>query len=191
MPCHIIITTVLDLWDASWLSLEVGPLSREQSLDLITDIAGSSVANGYGLRLTEIADGLPAQLVPASASLAYQARRGSTDVTSFILLDRESSSSFRRMSAARPSAKLLIHAAARLNPQRIPRDELQHHLVKALGWSEEEFQRNLDHCLDLFVLQGASELRMHKLFAQFVQEAQTLDVWPHHLQMSCGCRSPG
>jgi hypothetical protein len=48
MPCHVIMTTLLDRWDAGWLSLELEPLSREMSLDLITAIAGSDLANQYG-----------------------------------------------------------------------------------------------------------------------------------------------
>ena len=65
-------------------------------------------------------------------------------------------------------ARLLLHAAARLNPQRIVRDELQYHLTEAVGWSASEFQRRLDACLDLHVLQDGVELRMHQLFAAFI-----------------------
>ena len=175
MPCHVIITTLLDRWDG-WVSLEVKPLSREISLDLIADIAGGNLAGQYGQRLAEIADGLPVQLVSASASLAYQARRGHVDAASFILLDRKARGSFSGVyQLLPPSARLLVHAAARLNPQRIPRDELKRHLIEAVGWSEGEFQRHLDGCLDLFVLQGESELQMHQLFARFVLDTQRSD----------------
>jgi hypothetical protein len=169
MPCHVIMTTLLDRWDAGWLSLEVEPLSREMSLDLIAAIAGNDLANQYGQQLVEVADGLPVQLVPTSASLRRQARRGNAETASFILLDQKTQGSFSGVyQFLPPSARLLVHAAARLNPQRIPRDELKRHLVEAVGWSEGEFKRHLDGCLDLFVLQGGNELRMHQLFARFV-----------------------
>ena len=173
MQCHVIVTTLLDRWDAGWLSLEVKPLSQDQSLNLIRDIAGDNLANKYGERIAEIADGLPVQLVPASASLARQARRGNAETASFILLDQKAHGSFSGVyQLLPPSERLLVHAAARLNPQRIPRDELKRHLVEAVGWSEGEFQRHLDGCLDLFVLQGASELRMHQLFARFLLDTK-------------------
>ena len=57
----------------------------------------------------------------------------------------------------------------RPNPQRIPADELRRHLTEGAGWSDGECQRHLDACLDLHLLQGGSELRLHQLFAGFLR----------------------
>jgi tetratricopeptide (TPR) repeat protein len=168
MPCHVLMTTVLDRWDAGWLAFPVEPLSARASVGLIEGIAGNEVAVRYGARLAELAGGLPVQIVPAAAILAYEARRGRLN-TAVLTLTQEAQESFLGVyQQLELPARLLLHAAARLNPQRIAREELQYHLTEAVGWSASEFQRWLDTCLDLHVLQDGVELRMHQLFATFI-----------------------
>jgi hypothetical protein len=66
--------------------------------------------------------------------------------------------------------RLVLHAAARLNPQRIVVDEIRHELIVGAGWDGKEATRHLDTCRDLQLLQGDTDLRMHQLFARFVRE---------------------
>jgi hypothetical protein len=146
MPCHVLITTVLDRWDGGWRELRVKPLSTPQSLDLIAGIAGSDIARDHGERLAALAGGLPVQLVPASATLAYEARRGHK--TTALTLTQEARQSYSGVyKQLEPPARLLLHAAARLNPQRLLRQDLRSHLGEGAGWSEADFQRALYACL--------------------------------------------
>jgi tetratricopeptide (TPR) repeat protein/predicted phosphodiesterase len=168
MACHVLITTVIERWDPGWLSLEVKPLSRAASLELIEQLAGRQVAERYGGQLAALAGGLPVQICPTAATLAYEARRGRLDSVR-MTLTREARESFRGVYEHLESlARLLLHAAAFLNCQRMAREELYRHLEQASGWSDVEFQRLLDACLDLHVLEGGAELRMHQLFAAFL-----------------------
>lgn len=168
MPCHVLMTTTLDMWSAGWVTVPVSPLSRPEALELVERIAGAEVAMRFGGRLADLADGLPVQIVPASATLAYEARRGRLDRASLTLTE-EAHTSFRGVyDQLEAPAQLLLHAAARLNPQRIPRGELQLHMTEGAGWATGEFQRRLDACLDLHLLQDGPELRMHQLFASFL-----------------------
>jgi hypothetical protein len=77
--CHALITMTLDRWDAGWRALQVPPLSPEDSIDLIARIAGREVSERYGAQLATLAGGLLVQIVPASVTLAYEARRGRLD----------------------------------------------------------------------------------------------------------------
>lgn len=77
MRCHALLTTNLDRWDAGWNALEVPPLSPAESVELVGRIAGADVRARFGEHLAAVAEGLPVQLVPASATLAYEARRES------------------------------------------------------------------------------------------------------------------
>ncbi|MFZ1430537.1 MAG: metallophosphoesterase [Geminicoccaceae bacterium] len=169
MPCHVLMTSTLDRWDAGWQELTVPPLSPTESVELVAGIADAQVAQRFGPELARLAEGLPVQIVPASATLAYEARRGRLDAAS-ITLSQEARESFlgvyQQLDAP---ARLLLHAACRLDPQRIPRDELQHHLAEGAKWSGGEFQQHLDACLDLHLLQEGAELRMHQLFASFLR----------------------
>ena len=168
MPCHVLITTLVERWDAGWLTLPVKPLSAAASLELIEGLTDHEVADRYGKRLADLAGGLPVQLVPASATLAYEKLRGRLD-TAALTLTREASESFLGVytQLERP-IQLLLHAAAFLNAQRIPRGELKRQIVEAGDWSEAEFDRRLDACFDLHLLEGGAELRMHQLFASFL-----------------------
>jgi tetratricopeptide (TPR) repeat protein len=170
MPFHIVITTLLDRWDATgWHVLPVEPLSEDASMQLIESLAGHDVAQQHGRKLMDLAGGLPVQLVPNSATLAYEVRRGRSKAVP-LTLQRETSQSFRGVyDQLEAPAQLLLHAAARLNYQRVIVDELKSHLTEGCGWSEAEFQRNLDTCMDVHVLQGITEISMHQLFAMFIR----------------------
>jgi tetratricopeptide (TPR) repeat protein len=171
MPCHVIITTVLDCWEAAFESLEVKPLSPDASLQLIERIAGSELAQHHGSKLVELASGLPVQLVPQSATLVKAARRRGSQAHIALTLTQEARQSFGGVyEQLDQSSRLLLHTAARLNCQRIVRNELKHQLVVGAGWAEAEFEHRLDDCLDVYVLQGIDEIRMHQLFAAFVRD---------------------
>ena len=94
LPCHVVMTTLLDRWDASWSAIDVKPLSRQASIDLIAFFAGQALADLHGARLFEIADGLPVQLVPASAALGLASRRGDVDAASLALPTPQARGSF-------------------------------------------------------------------------------------------------
>lgn len=170
MPCHVLMTTVADRWDRGWQTLPVTPLPPDVSVDLIERIAGHEVATRFGARLAALAGGLPVQIVPASATLAHEARRGRLDAASLTLTEEAQESFLGVYRQLDPPARLLLYAAARLNAQCIPSDELQGHVTEAAGWSAGEFRRHLDACLDLHLLEGGVELRMHQLFARFVSD---------------------
>ena len=177
MACHVVITTLLDRWEVGWVAFDVTPLSRQDSINLIERTVGSSLANRYGTRLTDVAGGLPVQIIPRCSTLAHEEKRGRGGAASLALLDPKAKSSFSGVyQLLSASARLLLHAAARLSPQRIPSDELRSHMVKGVGWSEGEFADYLDACLDFYTLQGVSELRMHQLFAKFVLDIQASDA---------------
>nr|WP_294554043.1 hypothetical protein [uncultured Rhodopila sp.] len=155
-PCHVVATSLLDRWDARLPAIEVPRLTAGESLDLIAGIAGQALARRYGGQLAGSADGLPVQLVPASATLAHEARRGRVRMASRAALDPKAASSFEAAyRLLEPPAQVLLHAAARLNPQRIPREELQRQMKEALQWDADEFDSRLDACLDLQVLKGS------------------------------------
>ncbi len=75
MACHVLITSVIDIWDG-WQSQEVKPLGHEESLQLIKELGGSEVAEKYGEQLANLAGGLPIQICPAAITLAHEQRRG-------------------------------------------------------------------------------------------------------------------
>ena len=68
-------------------------------------------------------------------------------------------------------ARLLLHAAAILNPQPDMSAELSQHLREGTGWSAADFERALDTCLDLNLLDGATRSgACFELFAAFLRE---------------------
>jgi hypothetical protein len=67
-----------------------------------------------------------------------------------------------------PEPRLLLHAAAHLNPLRIQRDLLRGHVKEGLGWSDAQFDAHLNACFDLHLVEGDQELRLHQLFAAFL-----------------------
>lgn len=168
MPCHVLITSLSDRWPLEVKSVYVPPLSIPESLELIRCVGGLDVADRYGHALVELGGGLPVQLFPAAATLAYEARRGRLQSVSLVIT-REAQESFRlvyeRLDA---SVRLVLYAAAFLNGQRIPREILLSDLILATGWSEAECDRRADVCLDLHLLEGSTEFRMHQLFSAYV-----------------------
>ena len=173
-PQHVLMTTTLDQWDAGWRALLVEPLARDASLQLIAGIAASAGTAGaeasarLGPKLAERAGGLPVQLVPASIILAHQARRG-RGVDAALPTMPEAQGSFGGVyRLLGPKPQLLLQAAARFDPLRIPRDELQKGVVGGAGWAENEFFAHLGACLDLHVIEDGAEMRMHQLFAGFL-----------------------
>lgn len=175
MPCHVLITTVLDRWGPGWSTMEVEAFDLETSVELIEQLAGSEVAARHGQALADLAGGLPVQICPAATTLAYEARRGRLDSVRLEIAD-EARESFRLVyERLEPPVHLLLHAAAFLNGQRIPRQELYQHLKEATGWSEADFQRLLDTCLDLHLLDGDVDLRMHQLLSSFVLGTPLVD----------------
>ena len=106
--------------------------------------------------LARLAGGLPVQLSPAAATLAYEARRGRLDSVRLTLTHETHKSFFGVYEHLEPPVQLWLHTAALLNSQRIEQEELYQHLKEASGWSEVEFQRLLDTCLDLHLLEGSA-----------------------------------
>jgi tetratricopeptide (TPR) repeat protein len=167
MACHVLMTSTIDTWDG-WQAHEVKPLRHEESLELIKALGGSEVAEKYGEQLASLAGGLPIQICPAAITLAHEQRRGRLD-SARISLVPEADESFRLVyDRLEDPVRLLLHSAVLFN-QRIPRGELSTQLQKALGWSETDFEKRLDACFDLHLLEGASELKMHQLFVRFLQ----------------------
>jgi len=168
MPCHVLITTVSERWGAGWSCLAVEPLSNDTSLDLIEKLAGSEVLSRYGQALATLSGGLPMQICPAAATLAYEARRGRLDSVKLSIAPEARQSFGLVYERLEPTVHLLLHAAAFLNGQRISGQELYRQLETACSWSEEEFQGSLDVCLDLHLLEGGVELQMHQLLSAFL-----------------------
>ncbi len=172
MPCHVLVTTVRDVWNPGLPSVAVEPLPDHRSIELIEKLAGPEVAERHGAALAALSGGLPIQICPAAATLAYEARRGRLDSVR-LTMSSEASESFGLVyDRLEMPVQLLLHAAAFLNPQRIQPLELYGHLEEAAGWTEQEFQQRMDACLDLHLLEGGTELRMHQLFAMFVRSAR-------------------
>jgi hypothetical protein len=159
MPCHAVTTSVIDCWHMGWTVMPVDPLLDAVSLELIEKIAGQEVAVRYGQRLATLAGGLPVQIVAASNTRRREARRGRIESIN-LTLTQEAAQSFGVVYAQLEApARLLVHAAARLNCHRIIRNEIQRQFADAERWTASEFHRHLDMCLDLGVLEGEAYLQ--------------------------------
>jgi tetratricopeptide (TPR) repeat protein len=170
MPCHILVTTVLEISDPAWQYIKVPPLSPEHSVELVEGLAGREIAARYGNTIAEYAGGLPVQILPTAATLAHEQRRGRLD-SARINLAPEAAGSFRAVyDRLGQPARLFLHAAAFLNPQRIILEELSRHLRTGLAWSDADVGRALDTCLDVHLLEGTADLRMHQLFNGFLRQ---------------------
>jgi tetratricopeptide (TPR) repeat protein len=169
MPCHVVVTSVADCWDRSWQVVPVAALTDAVALDLVEQLAGPDLAVRHGARLVEFASGLPVQLVPRCLTLAKDIRRRGDSVIHALTDDTQESFGgvYERLD---PGPRLVLHAAARFNTQRIIADELQHVLAVATGWDADKMTSHLDVCRDVQLLQGDAELRMHQLFAKFVHD---------------------
>ena len=168
-PCQVLITTVLERWDPAFDLHEVKKLSPPDSQRLFGEICGPSVARRYGKELADFAGGLPVEICPLAAALAISERRGRiADIKPYLVPEAEAS--FRTPYEMLDSgAQLLLHAAAFLESQAIPLEELSLHLETAVGWNREQTGRHLDSCLDLHLIEGAKDLTMHQLVAGFLR----------------------
>jgi hypothetical protein len=94
-PCHALITTTLDCWGPGWDCREAPPLEDAVALEIVREVGGEAVAARLGAELVRQAGGLPIELVPVAASLAYEARRGRLEEATVAMAD-EATSSFRQ-----------------------------------------------------------------------------------------------
>ena len=173
MHCHIIATTCREPRETNWPLLLVSPLDTPTSLRLIEAVGGTLITPEIRTALAEHAQGLPVQLVPAAMTLVYQARRGH-DTSRIPTLNSRAVNSIQLVyGRLQKEDRLLLHAAAFLNSQRILREELAEHLVSGAGWRPEQFRKCLDNCQDLHLLRGVGDLRMHQLLTEFLLQ-QTL-----------------
>jgi tetratricopeptide (TPR) repeat protein/predicted phosphodiesterase len=167
-PGHTLLTSLLDSWGAVAPDLVVEPLPDVDALTLVEQLAGAEIARSHGAALLRQAGGLPVQLVPASATLKKEAERGRLDVVGLSLEPSTERSFGGVYQLLEPSAQLLLHAAARLESQAIASAALAEHLTAGANWTEALFRHHLTACLDLHLLDGAASLRMHQLFAAFL-----------------------
>ena len=168
MPCHVIITTVVDRWPSGMPMVLVEPLPDEKTLDLVRAIGGDAIVEKYGESVVKVSGGLPIQICPLAETLTREHKRGLDKHVEFARSDDANKSFERVYKALSPDQQLLVHTAARLNPQRILRDHLFRHLQEPEVMNETEVVRALDACMDLTLLQGSDQLRMHQLMADFV-----------------------
>jgi tetratricopeptide (TPR) repeat protein len=170
MPCHAVITSLVDCWDLGWPVVPVEQLSESASLELIDRMGGSEIPVQLRRNLAAQAQGLPVQIVPVCRTMRRAAGRGRIDSVKLTLTEEAAQSFGGVYAQLDPPARLLIHAAARLNSQRIICKELEGHLLEGAGWSADEFEKHLDTCLDLAILEGQAEVHMHQLFAAFIHD---------------------
>ncbi|MBB5413685.1 tetratricopeptide (TPR) repeat protein/predicted phosphodiesterase [Paraburkholderia sp. HC6.4b] len=175
MPCHVLVTTVNERWCDEWPSLPVAPLSPAMSLELVEKVGGAVVAERFGQDLAALSGGLPVQIVPASRALAYEQRRGRLDDARLDMAPEASSSFDLVLRTVDASVRLLLYAAAFLAQQRIIRDELFGHLELEYAGVRTDFERKLDVCLDLHLLEGSAELRMHQLLGSYLVQCSAQD----------------
>ncbi len=172
MACHVLVTSVNEHWVASWRMVEVPPLQPDDAYLLVERLGGAEVAELHGRELVQMAQGLPIQIVPASRALAYEARRGRLH-SAVLKVTPEAEESFRYVyEVLDPPVRLLLHAAAFLNWDRIVRTELYFHLEKECNGNAAEFERRLDVCLDFHLLENTGDLRMHQLFALYLRSLE-------------------
>jgi tetratricopeptide (TPR) repeat protein len=170
IPCHAVITSPVDRWDFGLAVILVEPLSESATMELIDRMGGSEIPVQLRRNLAAQAQGLPVQIVPVCRTMRRAADRGRIDSVKLTLTEEAEQSFGGVYAQLDPPARQLIHAAARLNFQRIVCKELERHLLEGAGWSADEFEKHLDTCLDLTILEGQAELHMHQLFAAFIRE---------------------
>ena len=169
--CHVIITTLLD-WDEDCV-LTVRPLTDDEAYALVEDRAGAALAASHGRDILAHAGGLPVELNPAARALRRAAERGLLNSTTATLTATETESSFQAAyNLLAPEPRLLLHAASHLNPLRIRLDLLRDHIKEGLGWSDVQFAAHLNACFDLHLVEGNQELRLHQLFAAFLNRRE-------------------
>ncbi|WP_162488552.1 tetratricopeptide repeat protein [Azospirillum lipoferum] len=175
-PCHVIMTSVLDPWDGLCPAFAVELLDRDDSVALVASIAGEDACRDGDLPLVDWAGGLPVQLVPTAAALKCARRRGRAGAAK-LRLEPETQNSFRPVyELLPPDPRLILQTAALRNGMALTAEDLQQDMADATGWDEENFDRHLDACLDLHLLESGGEtLRMHQLIAHFLREQPAPD----------------
>ncbi|WP_246457183.1 tetratricopeptide repeat protein [Azospirillum oryzae] len=175
-PCHVVMTSVLDPWDGLCPAFPVELLDRDDSVALVASIAGEDACRDSDLPLVDWAGGLPVQLVPAAAALKRARRRGRAGAAK-LRLEPETQNSFRPVyELLPPDSRLILQTAALRNGMALTADDLRQDMADATGWDEDSFDRHLDACLDLHLLESGGEtLRMHQLIAAFLRDQPTPD----------------
>jgi hypothetical protein len=166
--CQVIITTVFERWPSGMPMLPVDPLPDEKTLDLVRAIGGDAIVKKYGESVVKVSGGLPIQICPLAETLTHEHKRGLDDHVEFVLSDDADASFSRVYDPLDADQRLLLHAAARLNPQRIFRHHLFRHLQEPEVMTERQIFLALDACMYLTLFQGSDQLRMHQLMAAFV-----------------------
>ncbi len=170
MPCHVIVTTTWERWDQRWSKIPVPPLSDAAARLLVAELSSPELAQRYGATIVQQSGGLPVQLVPAARSLAHAAGHGRAAAPTPDLADEARESFARPWAVLDDEARLLLAAATFFQADRIPGELLRSVLTESVGWSAGAFDRAVNACADLFVLQGDDPLRMHGLWRRFVRE---------------------
>lgn len=175
-PCHVVMTSVLDLWDGRCPAFPVELLDRDDSVALVASIAGEDACRDSDLPLVDWAGGLPVQLVPAAAALKRARRRGRAGATK-LRLEPETQNSFRPVyELLPPDSRLILQTAALRNGMALTAEDLRQDMADATGWDGDSFDRHLDACLDLHLLESGGEtLRMHQLIATFLRDQPAPD----------------
>ena len=175
-PCHVVMTSVLDRWDGLYPAFPVELLDRDDSVALVASIAGEDACRDADLPLVDWAGGLPVQLVPAAAALKRARRRGRAGAAK-LRLEPETQNSFRPVyELLPPDSRLILQTAALRNGMALMAEDLRQDMADATGWDEDSFDRHLDACLDLHLLESGGEtLRMHQLIATFLREQPAPD----------------
>ena len=175
-PCHVIVTSYDEqLLGVAWPKVRVGPLDDDAAGALIEAVAGPEVRAAAGEQLVRHAGGLPAELLPASEALNYEARLGRLDAATAGLGGAASNFELAYNTLDR-SARRALHAVAHMSIDRVERVEVAAHLMSAFGWTESEVNRSLDTCVDRHLLDGTTSLRMHQLLAAYVNSLAPDDV---------------
>jgi tetratricopeptide (TPR) repeat protein len=194
IPCHVLMTTVLDQKRPGWSHMVVPPLSKKESLDLIERLSDHEFVVRFGEALATSAEGLPVQLVSAVSTLAHRVRQGRLDPEMLVSPTVETSKSFRMAyELLDEPVRLLVQSAALLNGQHIGRQELSLHLCRGAGWQESDFGRYLRvavdlHFLDENALDADGDLRMHGLLAEYLLSVAARPASAPHLQTIRACQ---
>jgi len=167
---HVLITAVAQPRKNGRPALYVEPLTEKESQAIVEALGGNRLPPQVAAALTTQAAGLPVQLVPATQTLAYEARRGRLQTPNQALAQASRDSFKLVYTRLSPTEQLSLQTAAFLNLQRILPDEVFQQVSATTGWSRTAFNASLDICQELHLLEGVAELRMHQVFAAFVRE---------------------
>jgi len=178
-PCHVIVTSVRDTW-TGWEVLPIELLTDVIVRQAVVKMLGSEAADRYGEQLVRSAGGLPVQLVPTCLTLAKAITRGRGDAVDQTLADETRQCFSGVYEQLTPTARLLLHAAAHLNPAHFSADELQRHLREGATWTDQDWWLALDACLEVKILTGNADLAMDRVFGRFLM-TMPIDRKPRQL----------